>query len=347
MNRPFVSVVIANYNGQRFLDGVLQSLRKQTFRSFETIVVDDGSTDDSVALIKKKYKWVRLERFEKNQGLLEALNHGIKVARAPYVLTLDNDTWFDKGWLERIVREAKEHPELAAIAANIWDRDKAAFRKAHPTFQIVVTLFGYNVWHDFRLRDSVELLAVGSGFTMYKKSSLPSPPFDPDYRAYSVDIALCFQLYIRGYKIHMVNSITHHYGGGTFANRPAIVYVAAERNRIMNFLIHYECKTIAKLAPLAILSLVLHNLYTIRRIHYNFQAYWWVVRNWGRIMEKRRRVERWRRVGDEQLTPLLSGRLFEELVVPSFARPFVLIFNALSLAYVRVVGIKTIESSKR
>jgi glycosyltransferase involved in cell wall biosynthesis len=56
---PLISVIIANLNGEKFLGDCLKSLDAQTFRDFEVIVVDNGSTDNSLTLIKKEFPWVK------------------------------------------------------------------------------------------------------------------------------------------------------------------------------------------------------------------------------------------------------------------------------------------------
>ena len=87
-----VSVVIPNYNGEEFLTNCLNSIRKQNFRNFETIVVDNGSTDGSLEILKSDFTEVRLIELEENTGFCHAVNVGIKASKAPFVILLNNDT---------------------------------------------------------------------------------------------------------------------------------------------------------------------------------------------------------------------------------------------------------------
>ena len=87
-----VSVVIPNFNGMAYLERVLFSLEKQTMKEFEVILVDNGSTDGSVAFVEKIFPWVRLIRLSQNFGFCRGVNEGIRASRAPYVLLLNNDT---------------------------------------------------------------------------------------------------------------------------------------------------------------------------------------------------------------------------------------------------------------
>ena len=87
-----VTVVIPNYNGIKYLNTCLESLSRQVFQEFDTIVVDNASSDGSSAFIREKYPWVRLIALEKNTGFSGAVNKGIRESKTPYVILLNNDT---------------------------------------------------------------------------------------------------------------------------------------------------------------------------------------------------------------------------------------------------------------
>ena len=72
-----VSVVIPNWNGKKYLRQCLKSLRQQDFRKFEIIVVDNGSEDDSVDMMKREFPEVKILRMRKNEGFCRAVNKGI------------------------------------------------------------------------------------------------------------------------------------------------------------------------------------------------------------------------------------------------------------------------------
>ncbi len=76
MSEPTVSVIIVNWNGERWLPNCLNALRAQTFRDFETIIVDNASSDSSVALIVGDYPEVILVRNDRNDGFAKGNNIG-------------------------------------------------------------------------------------------------------------------------------------------------------------------------------------------------------------------------------------------------------------------------------
>lgn len=92
MKDPQLSVVLPCYNAAAFLQQAIDSVLKQTFRDFELIIVDDGSTDDSAKIIAKQNdSRIQIIRNEKNQGLIRTLNAGIASAKGKYIARMDAD----------------------------------------------------------------------------------------------------------------------------------------------------------------------------------------------------------------------------------------------------------------
>jgi GT2 family glycosyltransferase len=118
---PRVTVVIPNWNGERFLRLCLGSLREQSFSAFETIVVDNGSVDGSIPLVKEHFPEVNVIPLGENLGIASAFNAGIEASTLEYVVLLNNDTEQDPGWLEALVRAAEDHPEAGLFASKLVD----------------------------------------------------------------------------------------------------------------------------------------------------------------------------------------------------------------------------------
>ena len=104
-----VSVVIPNFNGIAFLDSVLASLEGQTLSNFEVILVDNGSTDGSCSFVTANYPWVHLIELSENFGFCGAVNAGIRAAKAPYVLLLNNDTEVKEDFVEEMLAAIRRH----------------------------------------------------------------------------------------------------------------------------------------------------------------------------------------------------------------------------------------------
>ena len=122
-----VSVVIPNYNGLAYLEGVLSSLECQSMKNFEVILVDNGSTDGSCAFVASQYSWVHIIELSENFGFSRAVNEGIKAARAPYVLLLNNDTEVEPDFLKEMTEGLHRHKKAFSCQAKMLqfhDREK-------------------------------------------------------------------------------------------------------------------------------------------------------------------------------------------------------------------------------
>ncbi len=117
---PAISVIIANLNGEAYLADCLQSLSGQTFRDFEVILVDNGSTDGSLDLVKKDFPWVKVIALETNTGFAQGNNIGFEASSAEYVATLNNDTIADRYWLQGLYEAAKTDRGIGMVASKIF-----------------------------------------------------------------------------------------------------------------------------------------------------------------------------------------------------------------------------------
>ena len=133
-DRPFVSVLIVNYNGRRHLEDLVRGLDGQTYRDFEIIFVDNASTDDSVAVMAALCPRARVVRCPENVGFAEGNNIGLDHARGELIALLNNDTQAAPDWLERMVACLRAHPRCAAVAAKIL------FWRPFCTLRLVTTL---------------------------------------------------------------------------------------------------------------------------------------------------------------------------------------------------------------
>jgi GT2 family glycosyltransferase len=114
---PEIAVVVVNWNGAHLLRTCLGSLRRQAFSDFETILVDNGSSDDSIALVAREFPDVRVVALDENRGLAGGTNVGIAATDAPIIATLNNDTEADPRWLAELHAAFEAHPEAGSAAS--------------------------------------------------------------------------------------------------------------------------------------------------------------------------------------------------------------------------------------
>lgn len=117
--KPLVSVLIVNWNGKHHLTECLDSLAAQIFKDFEVVLVDNGSRDGSAAFVRASYPWVKVVLLSENTGFAEGNNVAAANAAGDYLVTLNNDTWVDPGWLQALVSVAESHPSAGMVGSRI------------------------------------------------------------------------------------------------------------------------------------------------------------------------------------------------------------------------------------
>ena len=124
---PKVSIVFLNWNGKKDTIGLVESLKKMSYKNYHTIVVDNGSTDGIEKGFNKKYRNIAtLIRNDRNWGEAEGKNIGIREALrrgSDYVLVMDNDMYVDKNFLGPLVDKMEKHPEVAVAGSKIYYAD--------------------------------------------------------------------------------------------------------------------------------------------------------------------------------------------------------------------------------
>jgi len=141
--KPTVSVVMPVHNCARFLREAIDSVLAQSFTDFELVLVDDGSTDGSAAIMDGcSDHRIRLVKHDRNRGLVAALNTGLDNAQGTFIARMDGDDVMVPHRLATQVRFLEEHPAVALVAAfvdlinedgavtGVWDTDREAVMEA-------------------------------------------------------------------------------------------------------------------------------------------------------------------------------------------------------------------------
>jgi hypothetical protein len=242
---PKISVVIVNYNGIAYLEPCLSSIEKQTYPSFEVILVDNGSSDGSVDLVKGRFPSVRVIVNERNLGFAEANNVGINASEGALIATLNNDTEVDPRWLESLARAMGTHERVGMCASKMlfmWDRttinsvgicvsrsgacwDRGMFEPDHGQYEAPEEVFG-----------------PCAGAALYRKSMLDEIGlFDGDFFAYMEDVDLAFRARAAGWKcLYVPGAIVYHVNGGTAGYMSDLSIYLGNRNIVWNFVKNFH-----------------------------------------------------------------------------------------------------------
>jgi GT2 family glycosyltransferase len=257
---PTASIIIVNWNGEDHLPACLDSLTAQSYRDFEVVVVDNGSTDGSVPLIREAYPWVKLVELQENTGFATGNNVGLKHAVGKYVITLNNDTRADSAWLATIVAVAEQHPEVGMVGSRIcsYENPDCIDSLGHGVCRDGMSRgrFRMQSYAGLKTAEVEEILFPSACVALYKRSMLEETGFfDDDFFAYAEDTDLGLRGRLAGWKavIAMRAIVYHKYSGTGGVFSPFKLYLV-ERN-------HYF--VVLKTFPTAMLMLV--PFYTLAR----------------------------------------------------------------------------------
>jgi GT2 family glycosyltransferase len=236
--KPAVSVVVPNLDGRDLLRDCLASLAAQTFRDFEVIVVDNGSADGSVEMVRNDFPWVAaVVENRANLGFARASNQGIALARGAYVALLNNDTEAHPEWLAELVRAAEAAPDAGMFAAKTlaFDRRDVIDTAGHLMYPDGLNRGRGRLEVDRGQYDARPDVFFPSGAAaLYLKRMLDEiGPFDERHFAYGDDTDIGLRGRLAGWKCRFVPRaiVYHKYSMTTGGYSPAKVFLV-ERNRI-------------------------------------------------------------------------------------------------------------------
>lgn len=221
------SVIIPNWNGLRFLPTCLNALRHQTFRDFQVIVVDNGSTDGSREFIAREFPEARIIALESNRGFASAVNEGIRAAQGDSVVLLNNDTEADTRWLEEIANALTENPQAGMVVCKLRLFDQRDHLHSAGDFYRVDGIPGNRgVWEQDRGQydDARGIFGGCGGAVAYRKTMLDEiGAFDEALGSYCEDVDLNWRARLAGYQVvYAPRAIVYHMvsatGGGALAS---------------------------------------------------------------------------------------------------------------------------------
>ena len=212
-----VSVVIVNWNTHDFLDICLASIYSQaTNMRYEIYVVDNGSDDCSVSMVKEKYPEVNLIVNSKNLGFAKANNQAIKFSQGRYLLMLNSDTNLFKDTISKMLEFMDAHKEAGAVGAKLLNPDCSLQHSIYNFPNLVVTFFSiflpYNLLPFFRLsyikywdkHDKTKVVDYVSGACLMIRQEMIKKigVLDEEFFMYAEEADWCFRVKKAGKKVY-------------------------------------------------------------------------------------------------------------------------------------------------
>ncbi len=313
-NSPRVTVVIPTWNTRRWLKGCLDGLRAQTFQDFQVVMVDNGSTDGSVAFVRENYPDVQVLAFAENRGFAAAVNAGIRASRSEYVALLNVDTEPQPDWLSSLVQVMDSSPpEVGALASKMLSLENPALvDDAGDSFSWYGSAWKRGLREPAEAYDSpAEVLSACGGAALYRRTFLEETGgFDEHFISYLEDVDLGLRGQLLGYRCFYVpSSRVLHQGKGAGIPRPWYVTLVT-RNRLAILV-----KCIPARLWLRHLPTLLYGQFYFFLVYKkplaSLKGYAAFIRHLPVIWKQRRQIQRTRRVPDERLEAIMSNELGE------------------------------------
>ncbi len=308
------TLCIINYNGARCLPAALAAAVEIAEQFAEILLVDNGSTDGSLELVRRDFPQVRVVAREDNGGPGVARNAGIQAAATDRVLFIDNDVTLTASCAERLGAALDADPDaVIAMPVVIYAgrRDTVQYAGAGSHFLGLMTLLSQNEPVD---KMNGKPIHVGScvtcAFLLDRQRMGESAPFDEDFFYQMEDHDFGVRMRARGFSVLAVPDAQVFHGlgtegmsirrNGTYA--PVRVYCLI-RNRWIFLLKTYSLRSLLVLSPMLLLYEAIQFVVVVRKgwIRQWGRAAGWVIMNFSTILAKRREVQRARRRPDREL----------------------------------------------
>lgn len=256
------AVIIPSWNGRGLLSRCLPALAAQTRQDFEIIIVDNGSTDDTVTWVRETYPGIRLITLSENRGFAVACNAGICRTGIDLIITLNNDTIPRGDWLEELLSAADQHQDIEMFASTLWlDREPPVLDAAG--FEVNRLGVAWNVARGAPVAElpSVpqEVFGPCAGAALYRRRLLQDVGlFDETYFAYLEDVELAWRARWAGWRcLSVPTSAVRHAHSATGGRDLPRKYWLLGRNRLWTILRHYPRPYLWRYLPSILLNEVL------------------------------------------------------------------------------------------
>ncbi|GAB4426649.1 MAG: glycosyltransferase family 2 protein [Anaerolineae bacterium] len=311
---PKVTVVIPNWNTQRWLPGCLDGLRAQTYHDFKVLLVDNGSTDGSLELVRTRYPEVEILAFPENRGFAPAVNAGIRQSDSEYIALLNVDTIPQPDWLACLVETMEQNlPDVGSLAAKMLSMDDPAIMDdAGNTLS----------WYGSACKrgrgepaqnyvQMEEVLSACGGAAFYRRDFLEAVGlFDETFVSYLEDVDLGLQGRLRGYRcLYVPGAQVLHQWRGAGIPRPRYVYLAT-RNRLTLLLKNMPWSLLLKHSP-TLLYGQFYFFLVYKKPLASLAGIFAFLQALPRILKQRRMIQQGKSISNHALEALLTHDLGE------------------------------------
>lgn len=317
-SRPRFSIIIVNYNGAALLPGCLSSIAASVAPSSEIVVVDNGSSDESVRILAG-YSWVKVVQSKQNLGFAGGNNLGLASCSGEYVLLLNNDTLVTPGSIQSLVAYLDSHPSVGVAQGKMVLPRQGGRLDVCGSFLTSSGLpyhYGYFKPDGPQYMRNYPVFSGKGAFLMFRReliSRIGGFLFDSDFFCYYEESDFCHRCWLAGSEVHFVSTPPiEHLSGATGKRilREDSIQNYYIRNMIFSLLSNLSATSLVRIMPLFFSILILRLfvfLLTLRgRSMLSLgSALLYNLRSWERVARRRQLIRNIRTRTDAEIFRLV------------------------------------------
>ncbi len=319
-----VSVTIVTYNSGRFIKRCLESVLAQKYGDKEIIVVDNASTDGTLDILEQFEDSCKIVYNDENIGFAAAQNQAIRLGTGDWVLTLNPDVLLLPGFIQALYDAGQIDSKIGAVCGKLLAILATFDLPDKPLVDSTGIYFTPTMRHLDRGSQEVDnghylnyeyVFGATAAAALYRRSmiedvSIDDEFFDPDFFVYREDADVAWRAQLLGWRcIYTPHARGYHVRNVLPGNRralPAVINMHSVKNR---FLMRIKNMT-GDLYRRNFLSITARDVVVLTccfvREQSSLKAFWYVARNWKRVLGKRKQIMDRRRVDDDYMASWFS-----------------------------------------
>jgi GT2 family glycosyltransferase len=307
-----VSIIVVNWNGASYLPQCLRSLSEQSFIDTEIVLVDNGSSDQSIHLVRKHFPKVKLIELADNSGFTGGNSAGLSIAQGEFIALVNNDATPERDWLEKLLEPMKDEPRVGICASKLIIEGTDLIDSAGDG----LTTGGVGFNRGFRVsrkeHSSFEpVFAACAAAALYRREMINDIGFlDEDFFLYDEDVDLAFRAQLAGWKcIYVPDAVVYHKGNATAVRLSDTHVYYHTRNLEFVWIKNMPTGLMLRFAHHKILQELGSFCYLCLR-HMKWRAFFKAKRDALKMLsvmlEKRKTIQTRRRVSNKYISQLLT-----------------------------------------
>ena len=317
---PLISIVILNYNAEKFLDECINSIYKTKTVSFEIILVDNASTNKSYRECIKKFPEIKLIENKKNLGYCEGNNVGIKASKGEFIVVLNPDTIVTPTWLYELIRAYQKNGKGIYQPKILATTDHNILLSSGQFIQLFG--FGYSRGKgdkDVQESRNIEKIGYASGTCLFTSKTILEKLdyFDPFLFAYHDDLDLCWRAAMFGINsFYVPTSVIFHPIEGYSFKWSELKFYLMERNRHYCLLTHFTKSNYLKILPSLILVDFAVSLFYLKKGMFitKIKTSLNILKNLIKISEQYKKIQSKRIMSDKEILNIFQ----DEIQIPKW-----------------------------